>query len=409
VNPNTTGTAKRPLRTLILVIGVAAGLLIVVSVLRRARPVDREAAGRQSHADGPPAPAPGGPSDSGAVPTPSQAPPPAPPPGAGSRQELSELLRFWGAAVFEETRADEGRVRRLVELLNTLGKDALYESLQRSAEPRERWAAFSALCSWMSVGDRPLQSLGSYAWIETRDERFTRTAEELALGSASEPRLRRLAIQALGALPSERAAAAIAALLAQSGAEADVFDLVDSYTRSLPEGVRSQAVRRAAEVLGNPSSDEGARAGAIRLLRNRPDAIVALVDALPAMASVPVRRVVAAEAARLMAENSDLPAAASVAERLFALALTSDDPGVQINIVSFLGDGKVRDRYGAAALRVLVTLAERDANEGARIASIRMLGQGGYTGARETLNALAKSPSEAIAGEAQSALRKLGP
>jgi hypothetical protein len=41
--------------------------------------------------------------------------------------------------------------------------------------------------------------------------------------------------------------------------------------------------------------------------------------------------------------------------------------------------------------------------------AIRILGQGDYSGARETLKALAKSPSEAIAREAQSALRKLGP
>lgn len=327
----------------------------------------------------------------------------------GDRRELSDLLRSLGAAVFNDTRADEGRLRRLVELINALGKDALYDVLKQSNEPQERWAALSALCSWISVGDRPLQSLGSYVWIETHDERFMRTVEEFALSSASEPRLRSLAIQAVTTFPSERAAPVIVALLGQSGAEADVFLMLDYYTRPLPESVRSQAVRRATEVLGNSSSDDKARGWAVGLLRNNPEAILALFAAIPQESSVMVRRGVASEAARLLTEKHDVPDAATFAERVFGLALTSDDAGVQINIISSLDAAKVRDRYGAAALKVLTTLANRDGNEDVRIAAIRILGQGGYSGAIESLRELAKSPSPAIAREAQSAIKKIGP
>jgi HEAT repeat protein len=111
----------------------------------------------------------------------------------------------------------------------------------------------------------------------------------------------------------------------------------------------------------------------------------------------------------LLTEKHDVPDAATFAERVFGLALTSDDAGVQINIISSLDAAKVRDRYGAAALKVLTTLANRDGNEDVRIAAIRILGQGGYSGAIESLRELAKSPSPAIAREAQSAIKKIGP
>jgi hypothetical protein len=159
----------------------------------------------------------------------------------------------------------------------------------------------------------------------------------------------------------------IIALLGQSGAEADVFLMLNYYTRPLPESVRSQAVRRATEVLGNSSSDDKARGWAVGLLRNNTEAILALFAAIKQESSVMVRRGVVSEAARLLTEKPDLPDAGTFAERVFDLALTSDDVGVQINIISSLDAEKARDRYGAAALKVLTTLANRDENEDVRI------------------------------------------
>jgi hypothetical protein len=325
------------------------------------------------------------------------------------RRELSGLLNWWKAAAFSEIRTDEEHLRRLVQLINAVGKDALYEAVRRGADPGERWAAFSALCTWMSAPDQPLRTLGTYAWSELHDVRFMNTVEEFALDSSYEPRLKSLAIQAVWAFPPDRAARILSALLAQSGLEADVLTVAHDYPKPLPDAVRTQIYRRAAEIIGNPASDERMRGAAVTFFRDDPQVVVQLVSSYDREQSVFVKRAIASEATRLLGERSDLPAADSVAERLFGLALASDDAGVQINIVSRLGAERVRDKFGVGALKVLTTLAERDGSEEVRISAIKILGQGGYSAALDKLRELAKSSSPAIAQEAQSAIKKLGP
>jgi hypothetical protein len=316
-------------------------------------------------------------------------------------------LRWWGSSASGDVPADEDRQHRLVELINQVGKGALYDIIDRAGDPKERWAAFSALCSLQSSGESKLRSLGSYGFSETHDERFIKVVQELALSSGFEPKMRRLAIQAIWSLPPEQAAPTYAALLAQAGVEADVFMALDSYNKPLPESLKAQAVRRALDVLSNPAVDENARGWSVGLLRSFPETIVNLVQSLSSESSVMVRRGVADEAARLVAEKPGDPKADAMIGPLLDIARNDGDLGTRKNILSKIDTKDIRNRYGDRVQQALLSIATGSDPVELRLTAVRGLAKGGYTGSIDRLKELSADPSPEVAQEAVTALKQL--
>jgi HEAT repeat protein len=324
-----------------------------------------------------------------------------------ARKEFATLLGWWGTAAFGSERADERRMERLVRLVNTLGKNALYEIVDRATDPNERWAAFSVLCSMLSTGDGPLKTLGTYGFVESQDERFLRVAQDFALNSKFGPDQRRLAIQSIWAFPPDRAAATFLALLGQSGCEGDLFTVISSYAKPLPDSVRVSAVQRAAEVLGNPTASDEARGAAVGMLKGFPDTIVSLVLSVAQESSVNVRRGIAAEGARLVADNPGNAKADSIMGRLLEIARSDADSVTRCNILFTLDTEGVRRQYRDQLENCLLSIATDSNPDEVRVAAVRALGNGGYSRAIERLQSLTTDPSLEVAKAAQAAIAKL--
>lgn len=329
--------------------------------------------------------------------------------GRDSYQELVGLLHWCGESVYNESLKAGPQLNRLLQLINAQGRDALLKAVVNEKDPKAKWAALSALCSMLSLDNRPLTSIGSYLWSETKDDRFIEVVQGLALDPALDARLRTLAIQAVGSFPTERAAPVLLALLGQHDHEADVFTLIEYFSRPLPEDVRSQSVRRAVEVLANPIADEYARGEAVSLLRNFPETIAALVNSFSDETSVVVRRGIALEGTRLVAEKPDNSKAGPIINSLLQIASNDADTATRCNILFSIGTEGVRKQYGDVVENSLLAIVTGSNPDPVRIAAVRALGSGGYTRAVEKIQALTTDPSPEVAKAAAEVLHKLKP
>lgn len=340
-------------------------------------------------------------------PMPSSKSAPSQNPEVPPKEELKTLLRWCGEAFRLGRLLDGPQFQRLLALLNEQGREALLDLVEREKDPDLRWAALSAVCSMLSLDGKPLRSMGSYGWVETADSRFADIVKSLALDASLSLPLRTLAVQAIHSLPVDRAEPLLDALLRQAELS-EALRVTASYTRPLPESLRNLALQRAVEVLADPGTENRARGAAVEMFRNDPAMILLLLERFPQEPSTLARRLIALESARFLAEEPALPSAPELAGRLFELALSSDDPGVQQNIVQQLGRTAIRDRFGDAALKTILALTEKGEEE-LRVASIRALADGRYGASTDKLRALSADPSPRIAQEAQAALRRLSP
>lgn len=324
------------------------------------------------------------------------------------REELLSLLRWCGEKVYTSTLVAGPELDRLLALINSQGRESLLEIAAGEKDPHIRWTALSALCSLLSLDGKPLTSIGSYLWVETKDEAFITLLSQIVLDASLDAKLRGLAVDAVLALPPERAESILSILLKQPAREVDVLRVAEFYTRPLSPDFWKLALQRAIEAVGNPGSDERARGSAVAILRKYPESIVQLVGSYAPEQPLLMRRSIAAEGARLLGGKAELAQAGPLCEKLIDIALTTEDFGVQLNIIPSLGTPTIRERFGTSTLKALITLAEREGEEQVRIAAIRALTQGGYAGATQNLKSLANSPMQSIAREAIAALQKLG-
>lgn len=326
-----------------------------------------------------------------------------------AREELLSLLKWCGEKVYGNTLAAGPELDRLLALINSQGRESLLEIAAREKDPHIRWTALSALCSLLSLEGKPLTSIGSYLWVETKDEAFITLVTQIVLDASLDAKLRGLAVDAVLAMPSDRAESILSMLLKQPAREADALRVAELYTRPLSPDFQKLVLQHAVEAIGNPGSDEHARGSAVAILRKYPESIAQLVGSYSPDQPLLMRRSIAREGARLLEGKADSAVAGPLCENLTRIALTTEDFGVQLNIIPSLGNPKIRERFGASTLKALTTLAEREGDEQVRIAAIRALARGGYTGAAESLKTLAASPKTTIAQEAVAALRKISP